>query len=163
MDNLVKIDNFTFENYARIIKSKDGKVLSVSPWFKNKVVLTDDCGRNLLLKALTGQYLEPVGITHLEIGTGTTAATDNDDQTETFAARGSLGYASAIATVANFKFYLADAALPDDDYTELTMWINGLAGEGTGYLFNRIVFASTPYTKSAGDDTTVQVRLTLTG
>ena len=160
---LKQFDNFGFENEVRIIATKDGKIVHSTPWMKNKVPLSADNGRNLILQALSGDYSDSLELTHGEIGTGTTAATDNDTDTETVVARGEVRYAGVSANILNFKFFFSDSALADGSYTEITSWINGAAGNGTGHLFNRLVFASTPYVKASGEDTTIQVRATMTG
>ena len=164
MDKELKLfESLGFKNEVRIVATKNGKIVHATPWMKNKVPLSADNGRNLILQALSGDYIDILTLTHGEIGTGTTAATDNDTGTETVVARGEVRYAGVSANVLNFKFFFSDSSLANGSYTEITSWINGAAGNGTGHLFNRLVFASTPYVKASGEDTTIQVRVTMTG
>ena len=164
MENTLKqLDEFGFSNYMRIVASKNGVETHATPWIKNKVVLSANNGRNLILQALSGDYTDPMDITHGEIGTGTTAPTDNDTATETPVARAQIAYAGVSGNVLTIKFFISDANLTDDTYTEFTSWINGTATIGTGGLFNRLVFSGTPYVKASDEDSTIEIRCTLTG
>lgn len=163
MEKILKqLDGFGFENEVRIVATKDGRFVHATPWMKNKVPLSANNGRNLILQALSGDYADSMELTHGEIGTGTTAPTDNDTGTETVVARGEVRYTGVSANVLTFKFFFSDSALADGSYTEITAWINGSAGNGTGHLFNRLV-SSVPYIKASGEDTTIQIRVTMTG
>jgi hypothetical protein len=160
---LIGIDSPGFDNEVRFITSKNGQVTHVTDWMKNKVVLSDDNGRNLIQQALAEDYTGSLAITHCELGDGTTAATDNDTDTENGLVRVQKAYSSVTANILSIKFFFSDGILPEDTYTELTMWIDGTASLGTGHLFNRLVFSDSPYEKAEGEDTTVEIRVTLTG
>lgn len=158
-----QLDNLGFVNRVQITATKGEKVTHQTGWMKNKVVSSADNGRNLILQALSGDYVNSLEITHCELGTGTTAAADADTETETFAARAQQGYVSVVGDELSIKFFFSTSLLPDDTYNELTMWINGAAGEGTGHLFNHLVYTATPYVKATGEDTTVEIKVTLNG
>lgn len=157
------LDRFGFIGEVRISGYKDGALVKQTPWMRNKVVSSDGNGRNLLLQALAGDYAGSIEITHMELGDGTTAATDADTDTENAIARAQRAFVSVSGNVLSIKFFFSDGLLPDGSYTELTMWMDGDVGLGTGNIFNRLVFAGSPYVKAAGEDTSIEVRVTSTG
>ena len=158
MKNTRKKDKIIFNNEVRLTASRDGEVIRSTGWIKNLVVLA---GRNLLLQALSGDYTDSLIITHAEIGTGTTAAAAGDTATEADAVRAQKAYVSVVDDLLVIKFFFSDSLLPDDVYNEITMWMNGSAGVGTGHIFNRLMFSDQPYTKATGEDTTIEIRATL--
>lgn len=160
---LLYSDRFGFANEVRITTYKDGQIVRQSDWIKNVVVLSANNGRNLIMQALSGDYAGSLEITHAELGTGTTAASESDTNTEAGAVRAQRGYVSVADNVLTIKFFFSDTTLADGTYNELTMWMDGTASEGTGHLFNRLMFSSSAYVKATGEDTSVELRATLTG
>ncbi|MFA6158903.1 MAG: hypothetical protein WC763_04775 [Candidatus Paceibacterota bacterium] len=157
------IDSFGFIGEVRISGYKDGALVKQTPWMRNKVVSSSGNGRNLILQALSGDYAGSIEITHAELGTGTTAASDSDTDTEDPQSRAQRSFVSVSANIITLKFFFSDLNLPDDSYTEFTMWMDGDVGLGTGSIFNRLVFSGAPYVKATGEDTSIEVRVTSTG
>jgi hypothetical protein len=62
--------------------------------------------------------------------------------------------------VATIQFFFADSALPNGTYTEFGAFIDGSGAMSSGQLFNRVLFG-TPYVKAAGEDTTIEVEITI--
>jgi hypothetical protein len=94
------------------------------------------------------------------MGTGSTAPADGDTDLETGVARAQVGSAAISNNIVTLRFFFSDATLPDGTYHELGTFIDGSSGVGTGQLFNRLVFG-TPYVKAAGEDSSVEVKFTL--
>jgi hypothetical protein len=57
---------------------------------------------------------------------------------------------------AQVQFFFPDSVLANETYYEFGSFIGGSSTIGSGNLFNHALFAS-PYSKSAGTDTTVEI------
>lgn len=121
-----------------------------------------DLIRQWLISAITGSitYLGPAWG---EMGTSSTAPATTDTGLGASQARGSISYAAnnGSGAAAALQFYFADANLPNLTYHEFGTFCGGTSSIGTGGLFNHILF-TTAYTKTTGNDTTVEVDFTLT-
>ena len=102
------------------------------------------------------------GINWGAIGTGNTAPTVTDSQLTTEFARSGLSfYQDTNFNEAQVQFFFSDAVLTNQTYYEFGTFIAGTSAANSGQIFNHALFTS-PYGKSAGTDTTVEVDITLT-
>ncbi len=145
---------------VRITTRRNGKIIRQTKWMKNLVVSSANYGRNLIAQRLGGVNTYTLNVTHGEIGTGTNAPANGDIGLQTGAVRVAITLASVVNNVVSLQFFFSDATLPDGTYTEFGTFIDGAAGLGTGQIFNRVLF-SPGYSKSAGEDTTVEVEFTI--
>jgi len=127
----------------------------------NLVVSNSNRGRNLLCQWLAGIGTYAIGITHGEIGTGSTAPANSDTSLQTGTNRVAVTAYVINNNVITLQFFFSNAALPNGTYNEFGTFIAGSATLGTGQLFNRAIFSS-PYVKASGEDTTVEVEFTIT-
>lgn len=148
---------------VRIVTHKAGtkEILRVSDWQDNLIMLGADTGKDLILDRLNGNNAYSLNITHADIGTGTNTPAASDTALQTPAARGPKASGNISSNVLTLQFFFADIVLPNGDYTEFGTFIDGSGGVSTGKIFNRVLFG-TPYTKSSGEDTTVEVQITVT-
>lgn len=146
---------------VRVIKRKAGtnEVLSIIEQ-KNLIVSGADTGRNLIAQRIAGTNTYSLNVTHGDIGTGTTAPDNSDVALQTPSVRGALTLASVNNNIVSLQFFFSDVNLPNGTYREFGTFVDGTATLSTGKLFNRALFG-TPYSKSAGEDTTVEVEFTI--
>lgn len=110
-----------------------------------------------LLSAYNGSFAFPLGIAWGEIGTGSTSPSNLDVALTTPTNRATVSYGSDSAfSTAQLQFFFPDATLANGTYYEFGTFIGGTSSIGTGNMFNHALFV-TPYSKSAGTDTTVEV------
>lgn len=110
-----------------------------------------------LISAFTGSFAFPLGIAWGEIGTGATAPSSGDTALTTPTNRATISYgADSGFNTAIVQFFFPDAVLANTTYQEFGTFVGGSSTIGSGNLFNHALF-STPYSKSAGVDTTVEV------
>lgn len=142
------------------IKSKNGKVLEETPWMKNKVLSSAECGIQLFLDRLYGDTTYTSVIAHADIGDDNTAVNASSDTgCLNPLVRASIADKSESGNQRTFRFFFADAATPDDTYEEFSMMTDGNSTPGNGQGFNRIVM-STPLVKASGEDHTLVCRIT---
>src|SRR5580692_10773250 len=107
-----------------------------------------------LLSAYNGSNPFPLGIAWGELGTGATTPTLGDTALTTPTNRATVAYAADNGfNTAQLQFFFPDAVLANEDYYECGSFIGGTSTIGSGNMFNHALFA-TPYSKSAGVDTT---------
>ncbi len=129
---------------------------------KNLLMQSTGRGLDVIVQRLLSINTYSLNITKGAIGTGSTPPTVNDTQLVAETVRVSpsttqdIGYNEAV-----LQFFFPDANLANGTYNEFGTFIDGAAGANTGQLFNRAIFAS-PYVKTAGTDTTVEVDITFT-
>jgi hypothetical protein len=147
---------------VRITTYKAGtkKILNRSKWSKNLVVSGVDTGRNLICQRLGSTNTYSLNITHADIGTGTSTPQNSDTALQTPTARGPLTVSIINGNAVTLQFFFSDSILSNGTYTEFGTFIDGSGSIGTGKLFNRALFGS-PYVKVSGQDTTVEVDLTI--
>jgi hypothetical protein len=131
--------NNTIKGRFRFIQYKAGtkEVVNVGEWNKNLIVTSANQGINRIIRAMKGDDLS-IEITKARIGTGNTAPTEADTDLEA-----PLAYDIEIANRTEvdaqtilFEFFIPNAFLPDDDYTEF--------GAYTGStLFSRALISPT--------------------
>lgn len=130
----------------------------------NMIMKAANVGLDVIIQRLLGTNTYSLNLTYGEIGTGVTAPAITDVALTTPVARASLNNAVSQNignNQAQIQFFFPDNALTNSTYTEFGCFIDGTATLGSGQLFNHSLF-TTPYTKSAGTDITVQVNITLT-
>ena len=148
---------------VRITTFKAGtrRILRRTSWFRNLVVSGNSgYGRNIIARRLAGDNTYSLNVTHGEIGTGTAAPTSGDIALTTPTLRTSSPVTSVANNVVTLQFFFADALLVNGTYYEFGTFIDGASGLGTGRMWNHVLFG-TPYVKSAGEDTTVEVDVTI--
>ena len=132
----------------------------------NKIVQSANCGMDLLVQwlvsGLNASIAFPIGPQYGEIGTGTNAAALSDTALQTPILREALSYAVDTGfNEAQLQFFFPDGALANGIYTEFGTFVStDPTTLGAGKLFNRALFSS-PYSKSSGNDTTVEVDITI--
>jgi hypothetical protein len=135
---------------------------------KNMVMDGSFTGLDLIIQWIIGQMAigqgaaaYQNGINYGEIGTGNTAPALTDTGLIAGVARTvptlqqDFGLTQAI-----LQFFFPDATIANATYTEFGTFVNGTATLGTGNIFNRVLF-NTPYVKTSGIDTTIQVTFTM--
>jgi hypothetical protein len=101
--------------------------------------------------------IQQLGISWGEIGTATTAPASTDIALTTPTNRSSVSYAADLGfNEAQLQFFFPDGTLANTTYTEFGTFIGGSSTIGSGNMFNHALFSS-PYSKSAGSDTTCEV------
>ena len=134
--------------------------------FRNLIMQGANIGKDLIVQkmiaAYTGTDPYTLHITHGAIGTSATTPTTADTQLGTESARVSLTYAQDSGyNEAVLQFFFPDSVLANTTYHEFGIFVDGTATANSGQLFNHALFG-TPYAKSAGVDTTVEVDITFT-
>lgn len=127
---------------------------------QNLIVIGPSYGKDLIVQWLGSGYNNtityPYGPNFGEIGTGQATPTTGDTQLKTPVARSSVTYfADDGYTTARLQFFFPDSTLPNQTYYEFGTFVNGTQTLQSGQMFNHALF-STPYSKSAGTDTTIE-------
>lgn len=141
--------------------SRTGRELSRSVT-KNMIMQAGGTGLDLIIQRLIGVNTYSLNINYGEIGTGQTAVAVSDVGNTTPSVRTvpslqqDFGQQQAI-----LQFFFPDGSLTNQTYYEFATFIDGIATLGSGQVFNHALLG-TPYVKSSGQDTTVQVVFTLT-
>jgi hypothetical protein len=148
-------DKFNLKGKMKIITSKNGKVIRETPMYNNLIVDGTDTGFNLILDRLYGTNTYSLNITHLDIGTAITAPALSDTTLGSAVARTAVATKVQGSDDITFRFFFADGDLPNDDYEEVGLFIDGSTGVSTGRMFSHALFGST-YTKSLGEDSTLE-------
>lgn len=98
-----------------------------------------------------------LGIGWGELGTGNTTPMNTDTALTTPTNRAPVSYAADLGfNEAQLQFFFPDAVLTNQTYYECGSFVGGGSALGSGNLFNHALFA-TPYVKTAGTDTTLQI------
>ncbi len=133
---------------------------------KNLIVDSPNYGKDILVQYLissyNGSFAFPLGIAWGEIGTGSATPTVGDTALTTPANRAPVAYAADNALqMAQLQFFFPDSSLANGTYYECGSFIGGTSTIGTGNMFNHASFA-TPYSKSSGTDTTLEIDISFT-
>lgn len=142
-------------------KAGTGEVLRISDWSKNRIMLGTNTGKSLILQRLIGENTYSLNINKAEIGTGSTTPADGDVALTTPTVRVDFANGSVSGDTASLFFFFSDAVLANGTYYEFGSFIDGDASLGNGQIFNHALFAIA-YSKSTGEDTTVQLDIELT-
>ncbi len=147
---------------VRITTYKAGtkEVIRQTPWFKNLLVSSNGYGRNLIAQRLAGTNTYSLNVTHGEMGTGAVAPQNGDIALAIPTVRGVMTTATVANNIAQLQFFFSDATLPNGTYYEFGSFIDGTGTIGTGRMLNHVLFG-TPYLKNIGEDTTIEVDLTI--
>ncbi len=114
-----------------------------------------------LISAYNGSFGFPLGIAWGELGTGTTPPAAGDTALTTPTNRAPVAFAQNTGfNEAQLQFFFPDTTLANGTYTECGSFIGGTSTIGTGNMFNHALFGS-PYSKSAGSDTTLEIDITI--
>ena len=140
--------------------AKTGEIISQFKK-KNRIMLGTNTGKTLILQRLASINTYSLNINYLDIGTGSTTPADGDTILTTPTVRVPLANASVSANIASLFFYLSDATLANGTYYEVGTFVDGTATISTGKIFNHALFTSA-YVKATGEDTTIQLDITLT-
>jgi hypothetical protein len=98
-----------------------------------------------------------LGIGWGELGTGTTTPANTDIGLTTPTNRAPVSYAADLGfNEAQIQFFFPDGVLANETYNEFGSFVGGGSTKGSGNIFNHALF-TTPYTKTAGTDTTLEV------
>ncbi len=155
-------ENIKPQGKIRIITTKAGtkEVLRVSDWSSNLVMLGVHTGRTLILERLASINTYTLNLTHADMGTGTNSPATSDTVLQTPVARAAVAIGSVSGSVATLQFFFSDAVLTNGTYNEFGSFVDGSASVSTGKIFNRAIFG-VPYTKGTGEDTTIELQITL--
>lgn len=147
---------------VRIIQKKAGteEILHVGEWNDNLIMLGTDTGRDLILDRLNGITTYSLDLGYADIGTGTNTPAVSDTTLQTVVARGLKATGNVSGSTLTLQYFYPDGALANNTYREFGTFVDGTATVSTGKIFNRVLF-STPYVKTTGVDTTVEVQITL--
>lgn len=137
-----------------------GRVLYQSDWTDNLIVNGTDTGLNLVLDRINGENTYSLNITHLDIGTSTTAPSASDTNLIAGVARTAKATGVVSGSTLTFGFFFASADLTNGTYREIGTFVDGTSTLGTGKLFSRALFASN-YTKGTNEDTTISYVYTI--
>lgn len=130
----------------------------------NLIVDSGNYGKDILVQYLISAYSGmlnfPLGIAWGELGTGNTTPTNGDTALTTPTNRAAVAYAADLGfNEAQLQFFFPDSVLANGTYYECGSFVGGTSTIGTGNMFNHALFSS-PYSKSSGSDTTLEVDIT---
>jgi hypothetical protein len=129
---------------------------------ENTVMDSPNYGIDLLVQWLSGMgtfATTLLPLSYIEIGTGNTTPAITDTALTTPTNRAAVGFQQDYATTdAIVQAIFSDSQLANGTYYEMGTFCGGTSTIGSGNLFNHALFAS-PYTKSAGTDSTIETDL----
>lgn len=126
----------------------------------NLIMQSSGRGMDILVLRLIGDVTYTGVINYGAIGTGSTAVTTADTQLATESARTTVAYSQDVGfNEALVQFFFTDSVLSNTTYREFGTFIDASGTVNSGRLFNRALF-TTPFVKTAGTDTTVEVDIT---
>ena len=137
-----------------------GEVKRVSNWYENMIMLGTDTGKDIILDRLNGVNTYSLNISHIDIGTSSTAPTAADTELNAAVARAAKATGVVSSNQVTFRFFFASADLANGNYWEVGTFIDGSSGTGTGKIFNHALFGSV-YAKGSNEDTTLEVVFTI--
>ncbi len=146
-----------------MITTKAGtkEVLRVSEWTSNLIMLGANTGKTIILQRLIGINTYSLNLNHADMGTGSTAPSAGDIALQTPVARAAVASGAMSGNVATLQFFFADANLANGTYREFGSFIDGTGTVSTGKIFNHALFG-VPYVKASGEDTTIEMQVTIT-
>ncbi len=123
---------------------------------KNLIMVGTLTGYDLLVQYLGGAGVSG-GINWGAIGTGSTTPDVTDTQLTTeFARVNNPVFTDSANRTAKLAFYFPDATLTNQTYHEFGTFVGATVTANSGHIFNHALFSS-PYVKTAGNNTTVEV------
>lgn len=161
METVLK-DSFGLRGQVKWIKSKNGKVISESPWMQNQILANDAHGIYLILDRLASDNTYSLNIKYADLGDGQVAADADDTGLGNAVVRSSIsgeGSNSRSGLTADFRFFFSNSLTPNQTYYEFGMVVDGSSTLASGQYFNRLLL-TTPLVKSSGEDHTIVCRIT---
>lgn len=144
-------ENIKISGILTLQEIRDGEVVQ-EVVTKNKIV---NSGLNVIIKGLVGD-LTSIDITHLGIGTGSTAVSASDTALDSQTLKTSITSASEKTNnEGSFTALIPDADLAAGSYREAGLFVSNT-------LFCRLVL-TTVFTKSAGSDVLATYEVEVTG
>lgn len=147
--------SFSFHGKKRFIKTDSitGKVISVSPWSENLIMLADELGLNLILRRLGNDLTYDIIITSAEIGTGNVAPADGTTDLTTPIVVGITPALQAFTdNTLTVSFFIPSVDLPNGTYKEFLLRC------GTKAFAMSLITPN--YTKGTNENTTVEYLIT---
>jgi hypothetical protein len=130
----------------------------------NLVMTGANTGRDLIIQALNGFLVAPVyysAINYGAIGTNNTAPAAADTQLGTETARTPVSWSQDVGfNQLQLQFFFSDGSLTNTTYYEFGTFVVGTATPNSGKIFNHVLFSS-PYVKTSGIDTTIELDISL--
>ncbi len=131
----------------------------------NLIMAAPNVGKDLIIQKLIASFtgVDPFSlhINYGAIGTGQISPSVTDTQLTAETNRTTVSMAEDSSnTIAILQFFFPDTSLLNQTYYEFGTFVDGTNGANTGQLFNHALF-STPYVKAAGQDTTIEVDISL--
>lgn len=140
--------------------------LGLESAIENRIMQGSLTGKDLLVQYLCASGLVGAtvyaGINYGALGTGVLAPTDADTQLTTETVRVAIANAIDVGfNTAELQFFFTDALLANGTYYEVGSFMNGTGTANSGKIFNHALLG-TPYAKTAGIDTTLEIDISLT-
>jgi hypothetical protein len=127
----------------------------------NLIMDSPNYGLDLIIQRLVGMNAYSLNITFGEIGTGVTAPALSDMALTAPTNRAAVGFQQDYGqTDAIVQFFFSDSQLVNQAYNEFGTFIDGSSTIGSGQIFNHALLTPA-YNKVSGQDTTVQVDITV--
>jgi len=152
-------DTFDIKGKVRwIATDNEGNEIRKSDWNDNVVTTIT---KTDILDRFNADTTYDLIIDSLDIGTSNTTPTANDTDLNAGVARASKTTGVRSGNTLTLKFYFTDGDLANDAYWEVGTFSDGTGTLGNGRLRNHALFGSV-YNKGTGENTTVEVALTIT-
>lgn len=128
----------------------------------NLIMQANNVGKDLIIQRLLGVNTYSLNINYGAIGTSATGPLVTDTQLGAEVSRSGISFSQNLTNnEAVFQFFFPDANLTNTSYNEFGTFVDGTSVANSGQIFNHALF-TTPYVKTAGIDTTVEVDFTIT-
>lgn len=154
---------FGISGMVKIVTYKAGtkEILRETEWQPNLIMLGTNTGKSLILQRLASNNTYSLNVNYAGLGTSSTAPAVSDTQLGSEQVRQPVSSQSIASNVLTLQFFFSDALTPNNTYTEFGTFVDASATANSGQIFNHILFG-TSYVKVSGEDTTVQLTLTIT-
>lgn len=137
---------------------RDGKIEAEGG---NLIMVGANTGFSLLAGWLIGDYTYGIGINYGGIGTSNTAPLVSDTKLTAEYARAAVSFSQSVSNnEALLQFFFPDSTLANQTYYEAGGFVLGNAAANSGQIFDHALF-NTPYVKTAGVDTILELDITL--
>jgi hypothetical protein len=158
-DMKIEENSFGIKGKVRwICTDNDGNEIRKSDWNDNVVTTIT---KTDILDRLNSDNTYDLNIDYLDIGTSSTTPAIGDTNLNAGVARASKVTGTRVSNTLTLSFYFTDAGLTNGSYWEVGTFSDGTATLGNGRLRNHALFGSV-YTKGTGENTTVEVQLSIT-
>lgn len=158
--NIIKTeDTFNIKGKVRwIATDNEGNEIRKSDWNDNVVTTIT---KTDILDRLNADTTYDMIIDYLDIGTSNTTPTAGDTNLNAGVARADKTTGVRSGNTLTLKFYFTDGELANGAYWEVGTFSDATATLGNGRLRNHALFG-TVYNKASGENTTIEVALTIT-